>query len=80
MLLISHRGNIDKIIVEKENTVEYIDEAIEAGYDVEIDIWFDNGFYLGHDKPEYLINPKWLYDRSKKIWVHTKNLLQTIKS
>ena len=37
MILISHRGNIDGKIVERENHPEYIDEAIALGYDVEID-------------------------------------------
>lgn len=73
MLLISHRGNIDSIIPEMENRTEYIQKAIDLGYDVEMDVWYDNGFYLGHDKPEYPIDPNWLYDRNSNLWVHTKN-------
>jgi hypothetical protein len=50
MILISHRGNINGKIVEKENHPDYIDEAINLDYDVEIDIWMIEGILmLGHD-------------------------------
>lgn len=71
--LISHRGNINGINPLKENTPGYIDKAISLGYDVEIDIWFTDKLYLGHDFPEYTINQSWLKDRSKNLWVHCKN-------
>lgn len=76
MLMISHRGNIDSVKLELENRTEYIQAAIDAGYDVEMDVWYDEeveGFFLGHDGPQYKIDPKWLYERSQKLWVHTKN-------
>ena len=38
MILISHRGNINKIDRKKENSQSYIQEAINLGYEVEIDI------------------------------------------
>ena len=37
MKLISHRGNIDGPQPDRENSPNYINEAIEAGYNVEID-------------------------------------------
>jgi len=48
-MLISHRGNIDgKTLLE--NQPSYIDDAIDLGYDVEIDIWYiGDKLYLGHD-------------------------------
>lgn len=74
MILISHRGNIDAVRPWYENDPAYIDEAIESGYNVEIDIRFiDNELYLGHDTPDYKINLIWLLDRTDKIWIHTKN-------
>lgn len=74
MKLISHRGNIDSIKPERENTQAYIDEAIGAGYDVEIDVWRVGGLlFLGHDGPEHLINKEWLLGRGKFLWVHCKN-------
>ena len=43
MILISHRGNIDGPNEVRENSPYYIMEALEAGYDVEIDLWSRNG-------------------------------------
>lgn len=74
MILISHRGNIDGK-TERENHPSYIDEAIEAGYDVEIDIWAIEGtFHLGHDEPQYGITQHWLNERKDKLWIHCKNI------
>lgn len=73
--LISHRGNLTGINPDCENNLTYIQQAIDAGFDVEIDIWFLNGnFYLGHDKPTYLVGYFWLKQRSSKLWCHAKNL------
>jgi hypothetical protein len=74
MNYISHRGNINGKIVEKENSTEYIDEAIKLGYDVEIDVWMINDIlYLGHDEPQYEIEIEWLEDRIDELWIHCKN-------
>ena len=74
MKLISHRGNINGVRPEEENTTEYVDRAIKLGYDVEIDVWFkDNFFYLGHDGPERIVSLDWLLARSKNLWIHCKN-------
>lgn len=59
----------------RENTCEYIDEAIEKGYDVEIDVWVqDDGIWLGHDKSETKIDVTFLNKRVSNIWCHAKNL------
>lgn len=74
LVLISHRGNINELNPEKENSSEYIDDAIYAGYDVEIDVRLINGnLYLGHDTPDYQLSLDWLLDRKDKLWVHCKN-------
>ena len=74
MILISHRGNLNGKIEHNENHPDYIDEAIHAGYGVEIDIWYvDDTLYLGHDEPQYETNLKWLNDRRYKLWIHCKN-------
>jgi hypothetical protein len=75
MILISHRGNTLGPNPERENHPEYILEAIQAGYDVEIDVWFkDNKFMLGHDEPQYEF-PFELIDQSyPKLWIHCKNV------
>jgi hypothetical protein len=54
MILISHRGNLNGPNPERENHPDYIWEALRAGYEVEIDVWWVEGkFKLGHDEPQY---------------------------
>ncbi len=75
MKLIAHRGNICGPNNLNENNPEYIDQAIELCYDVEVDVRYENGgFYLGHDHPQYYVSMSWLYDRKDKLWIHCKNL------
>jgi len=77
MKLIAHRGNIDGPNPSEENNPEYIEEAIENGFDVEVDIWFSSQtkkFFLGHDKPEYQIDVFWLAKNINKLWIHCKNI------
>ena len=59
MFFISHRGNINGPEVNRENSIDYINSAIDKGYDVEVDVWFKKGeFYLGHDEPMYRVDKK----------------------
>ena len=75
MILISHRGNLNGKFLEKENSKNYIDVAINLGYDVEIDVrYHENEWFLGHDEPLYKIEYNWLIDRKNKLWVHCKNI------
>jgi hypothetical protein len=74
MKIIAHRGNIRGIDTKLENSPQYIDAALSAGYDAEIDLrTFDSGFYLGHDIPQYNIDYQWLKQRSSNLWIHCKN-------
>ena len=71
MYLISHRGNISGIQKDDENKPEYINKALEKGYDVEIDVRFSKGkFFLGHDYDQYEIDQKFI--SNEKIWCHAK--------
>lgn len=73
MILIAHRGNIDGKNPDKENNPDYIMEAIDKGFNVEIDVWYiKDTFYLGHDKPQYPINIDFL--KNDLFWIHTKNI------
>ncbi len=75
MILISHRGNLNGKIPTNENHPDYIDEAIHAGYNVEIDVWMSEGvLYLGHDEPQYGITQHWLNERYEHLWIHCKNV------
>lgn len=61
-------------IPDRENHPSYIQVAIDAGYDVEIDVWcVDGKFLLGHDNPQYSIDDLWLETRSHLLWCHAKN-------
>ena len=73
MKLISHRGNLNGKIPNEENSPEYILNALDKGFDVEIDVWYkNNNFYLGHDIPKYQIKSEFL--ENKRLWCHAKNL------
>ena len=41
MHLISHRGNLEGPIPEKENDPDYLDKALAKDLDIELDIWND---------------------------------------
>lgn len=73
MILISHRGNLNGSLEWEENKPHYINNALDLGYDVEIDVWKQpDGWYLGHDEPEFLIDEEFLINKS--LWCHAKNL------
>jgi glycerophosphoryl diester phosphodiesterase len=77
MKLIAHRGNIDGPNPLEENRPEYIDAAIEAGFDVEVDVQYDaldKKLYLGHDGPQYQVDWSWFGRRMNNLWIHCKNL------
>ena len=74
MIQIAHRGNFKGVNKERENTIPYLLEAIEAGYDVEVDVWKINGQYLlGHDGPQHQVSISELLKISDKAWFHAKN-------
>ena len=53
MKIIAHRGNLNGPDPETENTPNQILKAIDAGFEVEVDMWFhgQNRLMLGHDRP-----------------------------
>ena len=61
-VLISHRGNLNGKQPHRENHPSYIDEALNLGYDCEIDFWYhEDKFWLGHDTPQYEIELQSLF-------------------
>ena len=75
MIRIAHRGNLNGPNPEKENEPSYIVSAINQGFDCEVDLWkTENGFFLGHDEPQYEIKDSFLFELSDKLWIHCKNL------
>lgn len=74
MILISHRGNTSGINKDLENKPDYILNALNIDYDVEIDVWqYKDELYLGHDEPTILL-PNKLLEFKDKLWFHAKNL------
>lgn len=74
MLIISHRGNFSGPNPTHENSPSYVMEALNAGFDVEIDLWYIDGVLsLGHDKPEYPTDYSFL--SNKGLWIHCKNIM-----
>jgi hypothetical protein len=75
MILISHRGNIDGKQPNRENHPDYIEEALNLKFDVEVDVWYVDGeLFLGHDEPEYKVDFSWFFSRAHQLWIHCKNV------
>ena len=45
MIFISHRGNLNGKKKKLENKPVYIKDAIKKGFNVEVDVWYTDGFY-----------------------------------
>lgn len=72
MRIIAHRGNINGPNPELENNPTHILNALNMGFDVEVDVWVENDkLYFGHDKPQYKVENIFL--KSKNFWYHAKN-------
>lgn len=70
--IIAHRGNVYGPNEDKENSPDYVLEALALGYEVEIDVWRVSGdFFLGHDTPKYKVEESFL--ENDKFWCHAKN-------
>jgi len=71
MKLIAHRGNMNGPSA-LENHPDHIREALQAGFDVEVDAWvIDGEIVFGHDEPQYTVSVTSL---DKRCWIHCKNL------
>ena len=72
--LISHRGNFIGPEPSQENKPSTILNAIDNGFDCEIDIWFINEeLFLGHDESSYMTSLSFLSEIEEFIWIHCKN-------
>lgn len=73
MIRIAHRGNYRGRDSERENTLDYLQQAIDAGFDVEVDVWYLEGrYYSGHDVVLQEIGVDFLSQPC--VWTHAKNL------
>ena len=76
MIFIAHRGNIKGENSERENSAVHILEAIDKGFDVEVDVCRieNNLIYLGHDGPYTWFEKDHLFQYNDKLWYHAKNI------
>jgi hypothetical protein len=59
----------------RENAPAYIDEALAAGFEAEVDLRCKNGeFYLGHDFAKFYVPIKWLEKRHERLLLHLKDV------
>jgi hypothetical protein len=73
MKIISHRGNTNGPEKFFENSPEYIQKALDMGFDVEIDLRIKNGTpHLGHDAADHPVSVEWLRERRNNLWIHVK--------
>jgi len=75
MILIAHRGNTFGPNPKMENSPDYILDALERGYDVEIDVWYSSyskEWYLGHNAAQYKVEESFLKNNS--VWCHAKTV------
>lgn len=75
MIFIAHRGNLYGPNKETENTPSAIIEAIEHGFNCEIDVWvLNNQIWLGHDYPQRMVSISFLETYKEYLWIHCKHL------
>lgn len=78
MKLIAHRGNVDGPQPKWENRPEHIMDAVEAGFDVEVDVLYSGDtLLLGHDfSNSRMANIEFwefFYANIEKFWIHCEN-------
>lgn len=74
--IISHRGNLDgpKTAPNGENSGFAIRNALNCGFDVEVDIQDFDGYNIitGHDEPEHIVGLQNI--DLNRIWFHAKSV------
>lgn len=73
MRYISHRGNLMGPFPLLENRQDYIENALNSGFECECDVWcINNKWWLGHDAPQYETDISFLFTHG--LWIHAKNI------
>jgi hypothetical protein len=71
---IAHRGLLDGPNTSLENCPDTIETNVKNKRVSECDVWFENGrYYLGHDKPVYIIEWEWIIEKKDYLLIHAKN-------
>jgi len=78
MIWIAHRGLYNGPSPATENSPMQIRQALDLGYEVEIDVrWVGGKFYLGHDSAQYDIHDMFL--QNTRLWCHAKTIETLLK-
>ena len=86
MILIAHRGNLYGRQPERENSPEYLNEAINQGYHVLADTWYyDHCFWFGFHHPKdtslcYKPHVDWLPYAMNSVLLRARNPEALIKA
>ncbi len=72
MIVISHRGYENGEDEMLENNPEQIKKLLKMNIDVEIDVRYNEGFYLGHDCARYEVDIGFL--KQDGLWCHAKDI------
>ena len=76
-IIISHRGNLTgpNTATNGENHPKSIQDVLDEGFLCEVDArWIEGeGFFLGHDKPEYKVDKSFFNDH--RLYIHCKDIL-----
>lgn len=71
--LIAYRGNFEGHKPYFINKPEYVDIALQYGYDAMVDVWIRDGeFWLGHDTPRYEVSESFL--ELNGMWCRAMNI------
>ena len=72
MIIISHRGYENGPNELLENNPQQIRKILAENMQVEIDVTYDDGYYLGHDYKKYKVDLQFL--KQDGLWCHAKNI------
>ena len=56
----AYRGNTEGPDLENENSLTAVENSINKGFDCEVDLWVSDEKFFGHDKPQFLVEMKFL--------------------
>lgn len=71
--IICHRANLYGPDPKRENTLSSIQECLDLGRDVEVDVRiYGNQLYFGHDEPQEKVPLDFLTTFSERLWIHCK--------
>ena len=72
MKVISHRGYENGQDRKLENNLVQIKKLLNMNIDVEVDVLYNGGLFLGHDNPEFEVDIGFL--KQDGLWCHAKNI------